>query len=56
MKPQNANPKQASKYKRGVVPMNEITLSANTIRIHHPKVTNQQAELVHAVFRTIERS
>ena len=49
MSKQNANPEQAQKYNRGGVPMDEIELSANTIRIIHPKVTDQQAELVHAV-------
>lgn len=44
-----ADPIQSHKYKRGVVPMNEIKSNAQTIRSLHLKVTDQQAELVHAV-------
>ena len=44
-----ANPTQSHKYKRGVVPMDEIKSNAQTIRSLHLKVTDQQAELVHAV-------
>ena len=44
-----ANTQQQQKYKNSVVPMNDIENTATVIKNTHSKVTEAQAELVHAM-------
>ncbi|QDP46190.1 MAG: hypothetical protein Tp1125SUR00d2C35834131_6 [Prokaryotic dsDNA virus sp.] len=45
----NADKQQQYKYKRGVVPLDEIQETSKILIKNHPKITQQQADLVHAV-------
>jgi len=44
-----ANTEQQTKYKNGVVPMQDIDKHAPTLRTQHNKVTDAQAEIVHMI-------
>ena len=44
-----ANNAKQEKYKGSIVPMNEISETANELRVVHDKVTDAQADLVHAM-------
>ena len=45
-----ANTTQQDRYKGSVVPMNEIETTSESLLPQHNKVTEAQAELVHAMF------
>lgn len=45
----NADTAKQEKYKGSIVPMNEIDDTANEIRVVHDKITDAQADLVHAM-------
>ena len=44
-----ANKQQQEKYTGGIVPVDEINKEAKTLRQIHDKVTDAQADLVHAI-------